>query len=63
MLQVSIQKQLEAFALQVSFVLASHGITVLWGTGEVHVAVHRALVRADHGKLGKKPAFTSLIAK
>ena len=30
-LQVSIQKQLEAFALQVSFVLASHGITVLWG--------------------------------
>ena len=31
MLQVSIQKQLEAFALQVSFVLASHGITVLWG--------------------------------
>lgn len=31
MLQVSIQKQLEAFALQVSFVLASRGITVLWG--------------------------------
>lgn len=30
-MQVSIQKQLEAFALQVSFVLASHGITVLWG--------------------------------
>lgn len=31
-LQVSIQKQLEAFALQASFVLAPHGITVLWGT-------------------------------
>ena len=55
MLQVSIQKQLEAFALQVSFVLASHGITVLWGasgSGKTTLLQCLAgLLRPDAGRI------------
>ena len=54
-MQVSIQKQLEAFALQVSFVLASHGITVLWGasgSGKTTLLQCLAgLLRPDAGRL------------
>ena len=54
-LQVSIQKQLEAFALQVSFVLASHGITVLWGasgSGKTTLLQCLAgLLRPDAGRI------------
>ena len=55
MLQVSIQKQLEAFALQVSFVLASRGITVLWGasgSGKTTLLQCLAgLLRPDAGRI------------
>ena len=55
MLQVSIQKQLEAFALQVSFVLASRGITVLGGasgSGKTTLLQCLAgLLRPDAGRI------------
>ena len=60
MLQVSIQKQLEAFALQVSFVLASHGITVLWGasgSGKTTLLQCLAgLLRPDGGRIACREA-------
>ena len=60
MLQVSIQKQLEAFALQVSFVLASHGITVLWGasgSGKTTLLQCLAgLLRPDAGRISCREA-------
>ncbi|MFR9041126.1 ATP-binding cassette domain-containing protein [Bilophila wadsworthia] len=52
---MSIQKQLEAFALQVSFVLASRGITVLWGasgSGKTTLLQCLAgLLRPDAGRI------------
>ena len=60
MLQVSIQKQLEAFALQVSFVLASHGITVLWGaSGSGKTTLLQCLAgffRPDAGRIACREA-------
>ena len=59
-MQVSIQKQLEAFALQVSFVLASHGITVLWGasgSGKTTLLQCLAgLLRPDVGRIACREA-------
>ena len=59
-MQVSIQKQLEAFALQGSFVLASHGITVLWGasgSGKTTLLQCLAgLLRPDAGRIACREA-------
>ena len=59
-MQVSIQKQLEAFALQVSFVLASRGITVLWGasgSGKTTLLQCLAgLLRSDAGRIACREA-------
>ncbi len=59
-MQVSIQKQLEAFALQVSFVRASHGITVLWGasgSGKTTLLQCLAgLLRPDAGRIACREA-------
>ncbi len=55
MLQAVIQKQLEAFALQVAFALDPHGITVLWGasgSGKTTLLQCLAgLIRPDAGRI------------